>query len=110
MKGVRKLDASFEVRVKGGGYTVESPVAPAGKKAGQQHIPTVTNSGGFYKCGQALRRLVTSGSMKQATETKVIMSDVNLVLEEGKMYLILGAPGCGKVSVGCFCMSFSLAR
>ena len=87
---------SFEVRIKNGSYVVESEVLPAGSGAGQQHIPTVSNSGGFYKLSQALKRLTATGSMKPKTETKTIMEGVNLLLEEGKMYLILGAPGCGK--------------
>jgi ABC-type multidrug transport system fused ATPase/permease subunit len=87
---------SFEVRIKNGSYVVESEVAPSGNAAGKQHIPTVSNAGGFYRLSQSLKRLVSTGSMKATTETKTIMEGVNLVLEEGKMYLILGAPGCGK--------------
>ena len=37
--------APFEVRIKDGSYTVEATEAPSGGKAGQQHIPTVTNTG-----------------------------------------------------------------
>ena len=86
---------SFEVRVRGGSYTVESPVAGgSGKReAGTQHIPTVTNVGGFFRCYDAARRLARTGTLRKETETKVVMDGINLILEEGKMYLILGAPG-----------------
>ena len=43
-----------------------------------------------------MRRMFTTGKAKPNVETKTIMEGINLVLEEGKMYLILGAPGCGK--------------
>lgn len=46
--------------------------------------------------GRSMKRLTTTGTLKQQTQKKVIMEGVNLKLEEGKMYLILGAPGCGK--------------
>ena len=93
---IKRKDASFEVRIKNGSYAVNSPVVPLGKAPGQQHIDTVTNTGGIHDLAQAMRRLVTTGKWKQETEQKIIMEDINLVLEEGKMYLILGAPGCGK--------------
>lgn len=86
---------SFEVRVRDGSFTVDSPVVSGSRKkeAGTQHIPTVTNGGGFFKCYDAVRRLATTGTLRKETETKVIMDGVNLILEQGKMYLILGAPG-----------------
>ena len=37
--------APFEVRIKDGSYTVEATETPSGGEAGQQHIPTVTNTG-----------------------------------------------------------------
>lgn len=77
----------FEVRIRDGSYSVKSPVASSGEKVGQQFIPTVTNSGILYRMAQ---------SYKRTTETKSIMEGINLFLEGGKMYLILGAPGSGK--------------
>ncbi len=59
-------------------------------------IPTVTNVGTIYKLLTSIKRFLSTGSCQQPYETKVIMKDVNLVFEEGKMYLILGPPGCGK--------------
>jgi ABC-type multidrug transport system fused ATPase/permease subunit len=86
----------FEVRIKNGSYTVKSPVADAGEKIGQQFIPTVTNSRALVKIARDIWDLVTSGSYQRKTETKSVLEDVNLYLEGGKTYLILGAPGSGK--------------
>ena len=96
MEAGKTLEKKFELRIKDGSYTVDAPVLPSGDKPGQQHIETVANSGACYKLTQAMKRLKTTGKLKQETESKTIMEGINLVLEEGKMYLILGAPGCGK--------------
>ena len=95
MERLKRRDTSFEVRIKDGSYKVETPVESSGK-AGVQHIATVTNAGCVYRMGQAVRSLLATGSCKQTTEEQTIMEGVNLVLEESKMYLVLGAPGCGK--------------
>ena len=95
MERLKRRDASFEVRIKDGSYKVETPVGSSGK-AGVQHIATVTNAGCVNRMEQAVRSLLATGSCKQTTEEQTIMEGVNLVLEESKMYLVLGAPGCGK--------------
>jgi ATPase subunit of ABC transporter with duplicated ATPase domains len=95
MERLKRIDASFEVRIKDGSYKVETPVDPS-SKAGVQHIETVANASCMYRMRQAVQRLLTTGSCKQTTETKIIIEGINLFLEGGKMYLILGAPGCGK--------------
>jgi ABC-type multidrug transport system fused ATPase/permease subunit len=95
MERLKLRDASFEVRIMDGSYMVETPVESSGK-AGVQHIATVSNSGFVFRMGQAVRRLLATGSCKQTTEEKTIIEGVNLVLEAGKMYLVLGAPGSGK--------------
>ena len=106
---------SFECRVKDGSYCVDIPSyfeeeppdledvelqeqyrKRRRSSLQQNHIPTVTNTGGAYKPLSALKRFLTTGSCQQPYETKVIMKDINLVFEEGKMYLILGAPKSGK--------------
>ena len=86
----------FEVRIKNGSYTVKLPVADADEKIGQQFIPTVTNSRALVKIARDIWNVVTSGSYQRKTETKSVLEDVNLYLEGGKTYLILGAPGSGK--------------
>ena len=97
MEAGKSLEKKFELRIKDGSYTVDAPVLPSGDK-GTQHIETVTNSGACYKLSQAMKRLTTTGKLKQETESKTILEGINLVLEERKMYLVLGAPGCGKSS------------
>ena len=81
----------FEVRVRDGSYTVELPAVPPGaeKKGGKQSIPTVANSGPFYK-------MLHHGCRKREMVTTVVMEGINLCLEGGKTYLVLGGPGSGK--------------
>eukprot|EP00804_Cyclotella_cryptica_P015639 CCRYP_003633-RD/>CCRYP_003633-RD protein AED:0.25 eAED:0.25 QI:406/1/0.87/1/0.85/0.87/8/0/1055 len=88
---LERSDISMEVRVKGGGYAVTVPTASSTKG-----IETVA-SGALMGLAERLRGLLTcSGGGGAKEETKVIMDGVNLFLEEGKMYLVLGAPGSGK--------------
>ncbi len=89
-------EVSFECRVMDGSYSVEIPMYNNDGDGEGTHIPTVTNAGTGYKLISTLKQFHSTGSCQQPYETKVIMKDVNLVFEEGKMYLILGAPGCGK--------------
>ncbi len=105
MERLMRRDASFEVRIKDGSYKVETPIESS-SKAGVQHIATVTNAGCVYRMRQAVRSLLATGSCKQTTEEKTILDGVNLVLEEGKMYLVLGAPGCGKSTRKLFSLYF----
>lgn len=93
LKSMKMLTSSFEVRITNGSYTVTMDKNSGGNKKKGQHIPTVTTP--IFKGFQAIKRMVT-GCHRQQTETKTIMDGINLVLEEGKMYLILGAPGSGK--------------
>ena len=95
LERAKRHNAPFEVRIKDGSYKVKTPVGPS-VEAGRQHIATVANAGCAYRLREAYRRLLATGSCKQVTEDKIIMEGINLVLEGGKMYLILGAPGCGK--------------
>jgi energy-coupling factor transporter ATP-binding protein EcfA2 len=62
----------------------------------KSHIPTVTNTSTLSTLLSSIKRCITTGTCRRPYETKVIMKDINLIFEEGKMYLILGAPGCGK--------------
>ena len=89
----------FEVRIMDGSYTVELPAVPPGAEkkggggggggGGKQSIPTMANSGPFYK-------LLHQGCRKRETVTKIVMEGINLCLEGGKTYLVLGGPGSGK--------------
>ena len=91
---LKRRNVSFEVRIKDGSYKVEVPIQQEGN-GGSQHIATVTNAGFVPRMMAALRNSQNTGSFK-SYETKTIMEGVNLVLEAGKMYLILGGPGSGK--------------
>lgn len=95
-----------EVRVRDGSYTVTNNVEEAdssydqvpGPKRAKQKIRTVQTESPVYKLLTALRKLVTTGKCGSPThkETKVVMEGVNLALDPGKLYLVLGAPGSGK--------------
>ena len=59
-------------------------------------IETVATSGAMVKLANKVGDMFKGKSKGPKEETKIIMEGVNLYLEEGKMYLVLGAPGCGK--------------
>eukprot|EP00804_Cyclotella_cryptica_P013018 CCRYP_002341-RD/>CCRYP_002341-RD protein AED:0.11 eAED:0.11 QI:152/1/1/1/0.88/0.94/18/731/1289 len=86
-------DISVEVRIKNGGYSVSTNSSESGKG-----IETVASCGTLTGMIRKFVRMLTCAcdGKKEEHETKVIMEGVNLLLEEGKMYLVLGAPGCGK--------------
>ena len=94
-----KRSHPFEVRIKDGSYSVKLP-SVEGEKSNhkqQQFIPTVTNSRTLMKMARAIWGLVTSGRYQRSTdETKSVLEGINLYLEGGKTYLVLGAPGSGK--------------
>ena len=80
----------------GGGAKKKSP-----KKENKPHIDTVTSSNHMIQFVKKLIHCCRTGEfqMKERKEEMVIMDGVNLCLESGKMYLVLGAPGCGKSSL-----------
>jgi hypothetical protein len=92
---LKRQNVSFEVRIKDGSYHVEVPMAQEGKGGGVQHIATVTNAGVVPRMMTAVQNSRKTGSFK-TYETKTIVEGINLVLDAGKMYLVLGGPGSGK--------------
>lgn len=92
---LKRQNVSFEVRIKDGSYKVEVPIAPEGGKGGVQHISTVTNAGVVPRMMTAVQNSRKTGSFK-SYETKTIVEGINLVLDAGKVYLVLGGPGSGK--------------
>ena len=117
IKEVRELFAKlqftrdkYDVRITDGAYVVTTKVTKekddcftdeevaGGKKRAKEnkpHIETITSSNHML---QLMKRLVNgckTGDFSSDTkmEKKVIMEGVNLRLESGKMYLVLGAPG-----------------
>jgi ABC-type multidrug transport system fused ATPase/permease subunit len=71
----------------------------AGPPRATQRIETVATASPVNKIiGRAIRSVYTKGHAMK-TETKVIVDDLNVRLEAGKMYLVLGLPGSGKSSL-----------
>jgi hypothetical protein len=96
---------AIDVRVKNGSYTVTQTVEdiddsrPEGQpRRAKQKIRTVQTESPLFKLLNGIFRLLTTGRCGDAThkETKVIMEGVNLALDPGKLYLVLGAPGSGE--------------
>lgn len=64
-----------------------------------QRIDTVASASPIAKLfGRTFKSIYTRGHAMK-TESKVIIDDVNIRLEAGKMYLVLGLPGSGKSSL-----------
>ena len=104
---VRPQFPNIDVRVTNGSYTVTNYLEESSKnyksvgegpRRAKQKIATVRSESPFFKLFLAIKRLVTTGKCgsPMTKETKVVIDGINLVMEPGKMYLILGAPGCGK--------------
>jgi ABC-type multidrug transport system fused ATPase/permease subunit len=69
----------------------------------KQELPSVVNGGCIYLLLQRLIYLVRTGKRAKLVEQRhSVLKDINLRFESGKMYLVLGAPGSGKV---CACDS-----
>ena len=86
-----------------GGFDEEGsgPKKKSPKKENKPHIDTVTSSNHMIQFVKKLVHCCRTGEfqMKEREEEMVIMDGVNLCLESGKMYLVLGAPGAGKSSI-----------
>lgn len=88
MDALENTDISIEARIKDGKYAVTVPVSSNGGR-----IETVATSGAMVKLAKKMGDMFKGKNKGPKEETKVIMEGVNLYLEEGKMYLVLGAPG-----------------
>ena len=99
----KKLQAEpprYALRVKAGSYTVtnyyEQDSDPAGPSDGddsrprraRQKIPTVKTESPLFKLRDLLCRCVR-GNFRRRQEEVVVMDQVNLAIEPGKMYLVL---------------------
>jgi ABC-type lipoprotein export system ATPase subunit len=88
------------VRVKDGSFKVTDYFdadEEEGKKK-KQKMATVYNSGPTYMILDRIKRMIRSGRPcpKLMSHERVCMKGVNLFLEPGKTYLVLGAPRSGK--------------
>ena len=93
------LQRSIDIRMKNFTYTV--PV-----NMGQQRIQTVGNLGCIFKLYATTREIRRAGSFDAARAAKAkqrtsrhILKDINLCLQAGKLYLVLGPPSSGKTSL-----------
>lgn len=93
------LQRSIDIRMRKFSYTV--PV-----NMGQQSIQTVGNLGCIFKLYKTTREIRRAGSVDAARAAKEkqrtsrhILKDINLSLQAGKMYLVLGPPSSGKSSL-----------
>lgn len=66
-----------------------------GPQSATQHIETVATSGLMKVLGRFAKSLYSRGHATRK-ETKVIAEGMNLCLDPGKLYLVLGLPGSGK--------------
>ena len=90
---------SLEIRVKDFSFNV-----PIGQKEaeGKIQIPTVFNNSPIYWCKKQVEKLTKRRKIKTAIRKKQfrpVLSNINLSLEAGKMYLIIGPPSSGKTSL-----------
>jgi ABC-type multidrug transport system fused ATPase/permease subunit len=90
---------SVEIRVKN--FSFDVPLSE-GEAEGKIKIPTVFNYSPIYWCKKAGEKVMKGGKIESATERKEVkhvLKNVNLALEPGKMYLIIGPPSSGKTSL-----------
>lgn len=90
-----KIDGfpKIHLRVTDGSYTV--------KVSNQKvKIDTVLNQSPIYRIRRTIQKALTTRNLdvRKKLVEKTIMDGVNLTFESGKNYLVLGAPGSGKVS------------
>jgi ABC-type cobalamin/Fe3+-siderophores transport system ATPase subunit len=104
LESLQSAPPNFSLRVKNGSYKITNyydydpdKVVVDGKRV-KQKIATVRTESVLYK----LKKLVTKcfkGELKPYKKESIILDQINLSLEPGKMYLVLGAPGSGKSSL-----------
>jgi ABC-type multidrug transport system fused ATPase/permease subunit len=86
----------LEVRLNNFTYTVVT-VESGGTDKGGPKIQTVYNASCVYSGYKWLRRVSKcKPSRKMETPRKHVLQNINLVIQPGKQYLVLGPPGSGK--------------
>jgi ABC-type glutathione transport system ATPase component len=75
--------------------TSEGEDEEEGPQGATQHIETVATSGLMKVLGRLAKSMYSRGHAT-SKETKVIAEGMNLCLDPGKLYLVLGLPGSGK--------------
>ncbi|KAL7580109.1 hypothetical protein ACA910_012870 [Epithemia clementina (nom. ined.)] len=88
-----KFKTPLEVRLRNFSYCVRA-------QPGAGKIRTVFNSSFLYSIKKLYKKYwLREVQANETPTTKVILDDINLVLEPGKNYLVLGPPQCGKTSL-----------
>jgi len=97
-KKLKAKSPNFSLRVKNGSYKVTNYLQDESKTKGahghdgphraKQKIATVKTESPVYKLTQFLCKCI-KGEMKREKQEVVIMDQVNLAFEPGKMYLVL---------------------
>jgi ATP-dependent Clp protease ATP-binding subunit ClpA len=100
-ESLRAQKFPLEVRLQNVTYTVADEAAAADQGSSSQKIQTVFNTSVFYAAYAWLRRLVQCQDDIISNKTlqvprKSVLEDINLVIQPGKQYLLLGPPGSGK--------------
>ena len=94
---------NFSLRVKNGFYKITNyydtdPQQQANGGRAKQKIATIRSESPIYKIGKMITKCL-KGELKTYKEDVTILDQINLTLEPGKMYLVLGSPGSGKSSL-----------
>lgn len=83
----------FQLRVQDGSYSVTRLIDPTtGSKAASDNVVSASLC---YKLWNLIKASILRRGQNKARLEKIILQKVNLCLETGKMYLVLGAPGSG---------------
>ena len=69
--------------------------APEGPRRATQHIETVASVGPMFRLWKKMKRFMTKGKCADFEQDTIIVDNINLVFEPGKMVLLLGGPGSG---------------
>lgn len=90
---------SVAIRVKN--FSFDVPLSQT-EADGKIKIPTVFNNSPIYWCMKAAEKVMRRKKIEseiRRKEVKRVLSGVNLALDPGKMYLIIGPPSSGKTSL-----------
>lgn len=96
--GIKRIDLSL--RIKDGNFKfIERMDESEARKDPGQRIETVYNGAPIQSTFQRLKRLVTCNKEDLKTIEHYPLKNINLNFEQGKTYLVLGAPRSGKSSL-----------
>lgn len=89
--------ADMSLRVKNGSFKVIQKINPDDKeKTASQRIETVLNGAPVQSLWSKISRILRGDLAGMETKETYPIKDINLFFEQGKTYLVLGAPRSGK--------------